>query len=86
MASWFETEKRKRNVEDGYPETKGLKDGHCNRSGCLMPLNELPLPQYTMRDFETHTDALLYYCEGCAMMFNRDDERASMPLRCTVAE
>ena len=79
----FERTKRKRNVKEGYPETKGLKDGHCNRSGCLRPL--AGKIQYTMTDHETFTNEKLYYCSPCAEDFTKWDEHIKAPIRCTIA-
>lgn len=78
--SWFEQQKRMRNNKDGYPENKGLKDGHCNRSGCLRPL--AGQPQFTMSDFEFFTDARLFYCKPCAIDFTAWDKVAGDPIRC----
>jgi hypothetical protein len=78
--SWFEQQKRMRNNKDGYPEDKGLKDGHCNRSGCLRPLEGQP--QFTMTDFEFFTDARLFYCKVCADDFTAWDRRSGDPIRC----
>jgi hypothetical protein len=81
--SWFETEKRKRNLAAGYEETKGLENGHCNRAACQEPL--LPGdPRGWMRDHETNTDAKLYYCLGCVLLFNETDRQMGRPFRCTV--
>ena len=82
--SWFEREKRKRNLADGYKETKGLKDGHCNRYACQAPL--AGQPQSWMRDHETQTDSKLYYCLKCTMAFNESAMRfqPDMPRRCTM--
>jgi hypothetical protein len=79
--TWFEQNKRMRNNKDGYPDDKGLKDGHCNRSGCLRPLEGRP--QYWMTDHETFTDARLYYCQPCAHQFDRADDQFRSPRRCT---
>jgi hypothetical protein len=80
--SWFEQQKRMRNNKDGYPEDKGLKDGHCNRSGCLQPL--AGQKQHFMRDHEFFTDAKLFYCNNCAHLFTRADNQFRMPIRCTL--
>lgn len=79
--SLFEISKRKRNLREGYPETKGLKDGHCNRGGCCQPL--AGRPQFFMTDHETFTDERLYYCPECADQFNRWDKHNGTPMRCT---
>lgn len=76
----FERAKRASNVRSGYLPTKGLKDGHCNRYACQAPLKGKP--QYSMKDFETSTDNRLYYCQKCAVMFAREDERMGHPMRC----
>jgi len=78
--SMFERAKRRRNLQEGYPEDKGLKDGHCNRSGCLAPL--AGQPQYSMMDHETFTDASLFYCKPCADRFTAWDESIKAPIRC----
>jgi hypothetical protein len=78
--SMFERAKRRRNLQEGYPEDKGLKDGHCNRSGCLAPL--VGRPQYSMMDHETFTDARLFYCKTCADQFTAWDEHIKTPIRC----
>ncbi|MGX9944917.1 hypothetical protein ACTG4Q_20865 [Bradyrhizobium denitrificans] len=80
--SMFERAKRARNLKEGYPEDKGLRNGHCNRSGCLAPLTGRP--HYWMRDHETFTDAKLYYCEPCADQFTRWDKHIGAPIRCTL--
>jgi hypothetical protein len=75
---WFESEKRKRNLAAGYQETKGLKDGHCNRSACQAPLAgewESTGERYSMIDHETFTDARLYYCANCAAQFDMADRQ-----------
>jgi hypothetical protein len=69
-----------RNNEAGTP-SKGLKDGHCNRSGCLRPL--AGQHQYWMCDHETFTDARLYYCQPCAHQFDRADDQFEALRRCT---
>jgi hypothetical protein len=80
--SMFERTKRARNLKEGYPEDKGLKNGRCNRSGCLAPL--AGRPHYWMRDHETFTDARLYYCDSCAEQFARWDKHIGAPIRCTL--
>lgn len=82
LGSVFGADKRRRNLAEGYEETKGLKDGHCNRSGCQAPL--IGRPQAYMRDHETNVDgARLYYCGRCADMFNRHDREMGLGVRCT---
>lgn len=79
----FEMRKSTRNLEEGYKETKGLKDGHCNRSACQASL--FGKPQSWMRDHETFTDYRLYYCEPCTRLFNEfDDKYAVGHRRCTM--
>jgi hypothetical protein len=80
----FERTKRKRNLKEGYPEDKGLMNGHCNRSGCLAPLSGQP--HWWMTDHETFTDARLYYCEACANQFTAWDKQIKAPIRCTLEE
>jgi hypothetical protein len=80
----FERTKRARNLKEGYPEDKGLKNGHCNRSGCLAPLTGRL--HYWMRDHETFTDAKLYYCEPCAEQFTRWDKHIGAMIRCTLED
>ena len=78
----FEERKIERNIADGYEPTKGLKNGHCNRSGCQAPL--AGQPQSSMVDHETATNARLFYCERCTDAFDRSDRRyAGGVLRCT---
>lgn len=82
-------EKRKRNLAAGYNETKGLKDGHCNRYACQAPLArewEAIGRRYSMRDHETNTDARLYYCAGCADQFDLADTRNHAECRISVEE
>lgn len=84
---WFETEKRKRNLAEGFKETKGLKDGHCNRRACQSPLQiewDTLGQRYSMRDHETFTDARLYYCAHCAGQFDLADMRNHAERRITV--
>lgn len=45
--------------EEEYPEDKGMKDGHCNRSGCLQPGAE----------WFNHSTRK-WYCGGCARLIN----------------
>ncbi len=82
MTTAFEVEKRKRNLAQDYQETKGLLDGHCNRSACQRPLEGQP--QWWMTDHESFTDEKLYYCDRCAMDFNRWDRQIGAPVRCTM--
>lgn len=83
--SWVD-DKRSRNLRDGYPEDKGLRDGRCNRSGCLSHLQ--CRPQFYMRDHETYTEGeRLYYCAPCAEAFSRADrELGIVPERCSLDE
>lgn len=80
----FERDKRRRNLAEGYKETKGLKDGHCNRRACQAPL--AGTRQFYMRDHETFTDGRLYYCDDCAAQFDMADRRMMNGLRCTLDE
>lgn len=83
----FEEAKRKRNLADGFKETKGLQDGHCNRRACQKPLAEesrILGRRYSMRDHETFTDARLYYCADCAAQFDLADIRNRAEKRITV--
>jgi hypothetical protein len=79
---WFEDEKRRRNLTAGYEETKGLKDGHCNRRACQAPL--AGRPQSSMEDHELMTDGRLYYCLPCTRRFDDADEQFQphLPKRC----
>lgn len=86
----FEKDKRKRNLADGYKETKGLKGGHCNRFRCQAPLS-LPdgtlLQQSWMIDHERFTgEGRLYYCHPCTIRFNKADDDFRQPRRCTMLE
>lgn len=83
----FERNKRQRNIADGYKETKGLQNGHCNRRACQAPLSTpdgRPLPQSYMRDHETASDGKLFYCLPCTRQFDEADARFGDPRRCTV--
>jgi hypothetical protein len=82
VTTWFEAQKRLRNLSSGFNEMKGLKDGRCNRKACQAQL--AGLPQFSMRDHEMHTDGRLYYCEKCAIRFNNDDDASGLPRRCTA--
>jgi hypothetical protein len=82
--SMFERSKRRRNLQENYPEDKGLKNGHCNRSGCLAPLEGQP--HWWMTDHETFTDARLYYCQACANQFTAWDKQIKAPIRCTLEQ
>ncbi|ARQ95418.1 hypothetical protein [Bradyrhizobium phage BDU-MI-1] len=84
IMTMFERSKRARNRKEGYPEDKGLKNGHCNRSGCLAPLEGQP--HWWMIDHETFTDARLYYCQVCADQFTAWDRHIGAPIRCTLEE
>lgn len=44
---------------EDFPEDKGLKDGHCNRSACLRP-------GVTWFNHSTRK----FYCAGCARLIN----------------
>lgn len=80
----FEQDKRRRNLAEGFKETKGLKDGHCNRRACQAPL--AGQRQSSMRDHETFTaDGRLYYCAPCTHLFNEADRQFQRdnPPRCT---
>lgn len=48
-----------RSIEEDYPEDKGLKDGHCNRSACLQP-------GATWFNHSTKK----WYCAYCAHLIN----------------
>ncbi|MES2030871.1 MAG: hypothetical protein V4477_16950 [Pseudomonadota bacterium] len=80
--TWFEAQKRIRNVSSGCKEMKGLKDGFCNRRSCQAEL--VGNPQFYMSDHETATDGRLYYCEPCAIEFNKVDDRFRLTRRCTA--
>jgi hypothetical protein len=82
MMSAFEIRKIRRNLAEGYRETKGLKNGHCNRRACQAPLDGKP--QAYMGDHETFTNERLYYCLPCAKQFNDWDDKIGEPRRCTV--
>lgn len=89
MADTFEDRKRKRNLADGFKETKGLKDGHCNRKACQAPLAEESRifgRRFSMTDHETFTTARLYYCHHCADQFTLADIRNRAERRITIEE
>lgn len=82
MTPW-EEDKRKRNLASGYQETKGLKDGHCNRYACQAPL--LGHPQWSMEDFEVWgSGQRLFYCQSCAFRFNEADDQYGDERRCRL--
>lgn len=56
-----------------YPEAKGKKNGLCNRSACLSPLNVIFFNK------GTH----LYYCETCADLINEANKNDPETLRLT---
>lgn len=81
----WEFAKRKRNLADGYKETKGLRNGHCNRQACQADLNGQR--QSYMIDHERFTEGeRLYYCHPCTLKFNEADRQfqRDMPRRCTL--
>lgn len=83
----FEKDKRKRNLLSGYKETKGLRDGHCNRYACQKPLadeSEMTGRRYSMIDHETFTTGRLYYCCRCSIEFNKVDDQMNRERRITV--
>lgn len=85
----FEEGKRRRNLAEGFKETKGLKDGHCNRRACQTPLAEesrILGRRHSMTDHETFTNARLYYCSHCADQFTLADIRNRAERRITVEE
>lgn len=73
--SWFETAKREANLAAGFIETKGLRDGHCNRRDCQAPLIGERF-RCSMRDHEFNTDGRLYYCRACAVLFDQADRHS----------
>lgn len=86
--SAFEIAKRRRNLAEGLQETKGLRDGHCNRRACQKPLNieSHALGQrFYMSDHETfYAGGRLYYCANCAAQFELADIRNRAEKRITV--
>jgi hypothetical protein len=58
----------------GKMPDKGLSDGSCNRSACQLPLKGAR--QFIIRSMNA------YYCESCAIMFNRDNLVRNEPPRC----
>lgn len=81
--TWFERQKREANLKAGYEETKGLKDGHCNRYACQAPLADEP-QRHSMSDHEFFTDSRLYYCGHCAVLFTKSDIQFGDPIRITT--
>lgn len=82
VMSWFEQKKREENLKQGYIETKGLKDGHCNRQACQAPLASEPQHQ-SMTDHEYFSDGRLYYCSPCSYLFDKADQQFGDPKRIT---
>lgn len=84
MMTPFEIEKRKRNLAQGYKETKGLKNGHCNRAACQAPLASHA--QCYMSDHEMCTHhGRLYYCIPCKRQFDKADREFGItPPRCIM--
>lgn len=82
--SAFEDDKRRNNLAQSYKETKGLRNGHCNRAACQAPLRHGH--QSYMRDHEMMTDGKLYYCLPCTRLFDEADMQFSpdQPKRCTM--
>jgi hypothetical protein len=63
-------------------ETKGKRDGNCNRTACQRSLADHP--RWSMKDHMT--GGRLYYCQRCVDLFHESDRQFGQPLRCTIIE
>lgn len=63
-------------------ETKGKRDGNCNRTACQRSL--AGMPRWSMHDHMT--GGRLYYCQRCVDLFHESDRQFREPLRCTIIE